>query len=468
MEWSNRNHSKRLFATLGVTSKILPYYGYAHSCQRLMLRLRKDSYSLWIENYTKWAKLQTIKRADFRIKPWSYEDLHKLLKSNTYFLYHIIIEMPSIYSEDSYEKILNFIDIIDDLKLLSIKILIQNNTIYYVSKEKVNRIFKYLLRLWNTLKQPITWTELTNSNYEGTNIIHLPKIFEVYNWCISLSKALIIDWKMVELPECKTLQELQKTIKNDCSPYLVSTPKAFMEKFVLPKAQFTQNQLNNWKQFVVMDVKQFDSMNQNQMDKWIEYMKNMTFIEKFWLYTDHKILWSRFARKILATTPQINISIVLETAISDNEGSYKFEIERWILTEYDFENRRLKLNDLESWSIIAYSMKHAYLFNDKYVVFPEFEIKSSKVNKIYSHINDTKEDDIVNEYFKFRRDLNDELPESFQSYFGLIIPIDSILSMGFSFSFPYKSEKYYIKQRKQFVRLLKFIESHNKYFFNWN
>ena len=147
MEWSNRNYSKRLFATLGITSKILPYFGHAHAWQRLMLRLRKDSYSLWIENYTKWAKLQTIKRADFRIKSWSYDDLNKLLKSNTYFLYHVVIEMTSIYNEEWYEKILNFIDVIDDLKLLSLKITIQNNSVYYIDEEKVNRIFKYRIRL---------------------------------------------------------------------------------------------------------------------------------------------------------------------------------------------------------------------------------------------------------------------------------------------------------------------------------
>ena len=300
---------------------------------------------------------------------------------------------------------------------------------------------RYLLRIWSTLKHPINWIELTNTDYEGTNIIHLPIIFEVYNCCISLNKALIIDFKMKELPEWKTLQELQRQIKNDWNSYFASTPKIFLEKFVNQKALFNKNQIYNWRQFVIMEIKQFDSFSQNQMEKWIEYMKTMSFIDKFWFYTDHKILQSKFARKILDNAPQINISIVLETPISDNEGSYKFEIGSWKLVEYDFDNKILKMNDLSSCSVIAYSMKQAYLFHEKYVVFPEFEIKTSKVARIYWYWNEEIEDIIIKEYYNTCWEINTEFPESFQSHFGLIIPIDSIKLMGFSFSFPYKSEK---------------------------
>ena len=56
-------HSVRLFTILGITSEILPFYGYADQCRQLMTQLRSKSRRLWNENIDNWFKtLSPVKR----------------------------------------------------------------------------------------------------------------------------------------------------------------------------------------------------------------------------------------------------------------------------------------------------------------------------------------------------------------------------------------------------------------------
>mmetsp|Transcript_25057 Transcript_25057/g.28803 ORF Transcript_25057/g.28803 Transcript_25057/m.28803 type:complete len:98 (-) Transcript_25057:68-361(-) len=97
MEATHGEISQKLFTTLPISSLILPYYGYAHMCKRLMTKLRKDSYYLWQRHYSKWAQLKTIKKKTVIIAQGQYHKLQWLVESATFFLYDLNIIMPTIF-----------------------------------------------------------------------------------------------------------------------------------------------------------------------------------------------------------------------------------------------------------------------------------------------------------------------------------------------------------------------------------
>jgi len=95
-----------------------------------------------------------------------------------------------------------------------------------------------------------------------------------------IDKALVVDRKAKELPKFGTAHALLKTIKTDCSKYLVSTPAVFLEKFVLDSHQFNANQTFNWKELVIMEIHKFDSLSGPQIDRCLRFMQTMGFLER--------------------------------------------------------------------------------------------------------------------------------------------------------------------------------------------
>lgn len=85
------NLSGSFLTVQSLTTEILPYFGYAHECERLMTTLRSGSRKLWISNVYHWSRLLSDVKQTVVIDEHSEEKIKYLTKHDRYAMFKFII-----------------------------------------------------------------------------------------------------------------------------------------------------------------------------------------------------------------------------------------------------------------------------------------------------------------------------------------------------------------------------------------
>lgn len=196
----------------------------------------------------------------------------------------------------------------------------------------------------------------------------------------------------------------------------------------------------------------------------------MHFLDIIWFYTDNKALNLNFAQKLIELRPKIDVCVVLETGITDEEGSFKIEVDHCILTQFDKESKDIIVNEFSHANLIVFSTKHMFRFWDDYVVIPQFEIKNSIVKKIYKYNSENKQSKILSSYAKMIQNMTKKFSLHRFPKYGLIVSLKSFRNVNFVFNKPYKSALKYMKSQENNTTLLNFMKMNQMEYINglWN